>query len=98
MTNEIILFFFIILIGLLVVLIYFLVKNEKNKPNKCLLGCKYVGKSGNCGESPCKTGYCPYTCTTPGKHIGVKGWCQYDKYGDDGNSSLDCSGCGCVKN
>ncbi len=79
------------IIGAGIYLIITFIKKGKDH-NKCLNGCKYKGKSGNCGEHPCKKGKCPYTCAE--LRVGEKGWCQYDKY-MDGDSKIDCTGCGC---
>ena len=96
-TNTIIIIVLISLIccGIIGVVIYLIIKFTKNGGNdnkKCLNGCEYKGKSGNCGEPPCKKGKCPYTCSE--LRIGEKGWCQYDKY-MDGDPKMDCTGCGC---
>jgi hypothetical protein len=84
-----------VIIGIIIYIIIIETKdknNNPNKPNKCLNGCTYNGPSGNCGKYPCKKNKCPYTCSN--LKIGEKGWCQYDIY-EDGNPSLDCTGCGC---
>lgn len=80
------------IIGVIIYIIIIETKGKNNKPNKCLNGCTYNGPSGNCGKYPCKKNKCPYTCSD--LKIGEKGWCQYDIY-EDGNPSLDCTGCGC---
>ena len=96
-TNTIIIIVFISLLGCVIIgvgiyLIVEFAKKNKNNTNKCLNGCQYKGRSGNCGRSPCKKGKCPYTCSK--LRIGDKGWCQYDKY-MGGDPKVDCTGCGC---
>jgi len=99
--NTIFVILITVILILIIILIFFTLTDDKKGHRQkwfssCLKGCVYEGKSGNCGEPPCGKEECPYTCINT-SHIGQKGWCQYDKYSDKGDSRVDCTGCGCVR-